>query len=204
MYIRYNGGKAHITIATGKYSTNFNAETEALKTNKQTNKPAIEIRENLPQTKPNVVTFTYALSVLNKLQNSRQRDLNEVETGLVDLAAQTNLTLQWISAHRVIKRNEQADRLAREGGQLDHKDRYISYTDEKTISKTLTMKRWKQQHPNFKQSDSFHRLNRPEQVILFRMRTGHSRLNAHMYRKFKVGESGMCPCKTSTTTLPTT
>ena len=31
-------------------------------------------------------------------------------------------------------------------------------------------------------------------VILFRMRTGHNRLNAHMYSKFKVGESEMCPC----------
>ena len=33
-----------------------------------------------------------------------------------------------------------------------------------------------------------------EQVILFRLRTGHNRLNAHMYNKFKVGESDMCPC----------
>ena len=32
------------------------------------------------------------------------------------------------------------------------------------------------------------------QVILFRLRTGHIRLNAHMYSKFKVGESEMCPC----------
>ena len=56
------------------------------------------------------------------------------------------------------------------------------------------MKRWKQQHPNFNQSYSFHRLNRPEQVVLFRMRTGHNRLNAHMYSKFKVGESEMCLC----------
>ena len=33
-----------------------------------------------------------------------------------------------------------------------------------------------------------------EQVILFRLRTGHNRLNAHMYNKFKVGESETCPC----------
>ena len=30
VYIRYNDGKAHITIATGKYLTNFKAEAEAL------------------------------------------------------------------------------------------------------------------------------------------------------------------------------
>ena len=55
-------------------------------------------------------------------------------------------------------------------------------------------KKWRQQNPNYNQSDSLHKLNRPEQVILFRLRTGHNRLNAHMYNKFKVGESEMCPC----------
>ena len=54
-------------------------------------------------------------------------------------------------------------------------------------------KKWKQQHPNYNQSDSYHKLNWPEQVILFRLRTGHNRLNAHMY-KFRVGESEMCAC----------
>ena len=43
------------------------------------------------------------------------------------------------------------------------------------------------------QPDSLHKLSRTEPVILFRLRTGHNRLNAHMY-KFKVGESEMCPC----------
>ena len=101
VYIRYNDGIAWIIIATGKYSTNFKAEAEDLK------KAATEIRNNLPRTKPNVVIFTDTLSVLSKLQNPRQKDLSEVETALVDLpaqtnldlAAQTNLILQWIPAH---------------------------------------------------------------------------------------------------------
>ena len=70
-----------------------------------------------------------------------------------------------------------------------------SYTDEKTIITTLSKKKkWKQQHPNFNQSDKLHKLNRPEHVVLFRLRTGHNRLNDHVYNKFKVGESEMCPC----------
>ena len=44
-------------------------------------------------------------------------------------------------------------------------------------------------------TDSLYKLNRTEQVIQFRLRTRHNRLNAHMYNKFKVGESEMCPCK---------
>ena len=127
VYIRYKDEKAHITIATGKYSTKFKAQAEALK------KAAVEIRDNLPQTKPNMVIFTDALSVLSKLQNPHQKDLNKVETDLADLTAQTNLTLQWIPAHYGIQGNERADRPAKEGGQLDQEDRYTSYTDEKTI-----------------------------------------------------------------------
>ena len=40
----------------------------------------------------------------------------------------------------------------------------------------LQEEKWKQQHPNYTQSGSLHKLNRPEQVILFRLRTGHNRL----------------------------
>ena len=43
-------------------------------------------------------------------------------------------------------------------------------------------------------------MNRAEQAILFRQITGHSRLNDHMYSKFKVGESGMCPFNADITT----
>ena len=60
--------------------------------------------------------------------------------------------------------------------------------------KDLNYVQRKQQDPNYNQSDSLHKLNRTEEVILFRLRTGHNRLNAHMYNKFKVGESEMCPC----------
>ena len=33
-----------------------------------------------------------------------------------------------------------------------------------------------------------------DEAILFGLRTGHNRLNVHMYNKFKVGESEMRPC----------
>ena len=75
--------------------------------------------------------------------------------------------------------------------QLEQEDRYTTYTEKRPSSKPSPRKKWKQQHPNYNQSD---KLNRTEQVILFRLRTGHNRLNTNMYNKFKVGESEMCPC----------
>ena len=45
------------------------------------------------------------------------------------------------------------------------------------------LEKWKHQHPNYSQSDSF----------LFRLRTGYNKLNTHMC-KLKVGGSEMCPC----------
>ena len=52
----------------------------------------------------------------------------------------------------------------------------------------------KQQHPNYNQSDCYRKLSKPDQVNLFRLRTGHNRLNTHIYSKFRIGDSEMCPC----------
>ena len=141
----------------------------------------------------NVVIFTDALSVLSKLQNPCQKDLNKVETALVYLTAHSNLTLQWIPAHYGMQGNEQADQLDREASWNKRTDTPLTPM-KRPSSKLSPRKKWKQQLPNNNQSDSLHKLNRPEQVILFRLRTGHNRLNTHMYNKFKVGESEMCPC----------
>ena len=50
------------------------------------------------------------------------------------------------------------------------------------------------------QTDSLHRLDGPELVILFRLRTGHIRLNAHIYSKLRVGES-VYPCNADIMTV---
>ncbi|RUS80934.1 hypothetical protein EGW08_011315 [Elysia chlorotica] len=81
-----------------------------------------------------------------------------------------------------------------EAGQLEQNDKQVSYSEEKAIIKSLLRRKWKQQHPDFNKTDSYHHLSRPDQVIVLRLRTGHNRMNSHMYKKFKIGESEMCPC----------
>ena len=87
--------------------------------------------------------------------------------------------MQRIPADSGVQGNRRTDRLSSEGDQLDQEGRYTSYTDEKTLIITLSKKNWKQQHQNSKQSYSLRKLNKPEQVVLFRLPTEHNRLNAH-------------------------
>ncbi|KAK7100145.1 hypothetical protein V1264_023139 [Littorina saxatilis] len=44
------------------------------------------------------------------------------------------------------------------------------------------------------EKDDYHLLQREEQVVLLRLRTGHNRLNHHMATKLKLVPSPLCPC----------
>ena len=60
--------------------------------------------------------------------------------------------------------------------------------------------RWKVQHPNHDESDPYYLLPRQEQVVLFRLRTGHNRLRHHLHTKFRIGDTAQCPCGTGSQT----
>ena len=190
MYIRYSPAETRIPIATGRFSTNFRAEAAALHT------AADHIREHQDEARDQVVIFTDALSVLHALKDPRSKGLNALNSTLSDLATQVKLTLQWIPAHCGVQGNETADRLAKEGGQLDQDNYEVSFEEEKTIIKSLARKKWHQQHPNYNKQDDYYRLKREDQVILFRLRTGHNRMRAHMHNKLRIGPTEMCPCNT--------
>ena len=49
-------------------------------------------------------------------------------------------------------------------------------------------------HPNRNKEDAYYKLTRHEQIIIFRLRTGHNKLRCHLYSKFKIGETDQCPC----------
>ena len=103
----------------------------------------------------------------------------------------------WDSAlpgHCNIWGNTRADQLAKEGSQLEQLDGGSSYAESKTLVKAAMARKWKSDHPDSDPSDPIHGMTRSQQTIIFRLRTGHNRLRQHMYKRFKVGDSEICPC----------
>ena len=94
--------------------------------------------------------------------------------------------LQWIPSHCGIEGNEKADDLAKLGAAQEQDDNAVSLAELNTITKALFR--------TPAQKDSLHLLTRPEQVTIFRLRTGHNKMNKHLHSKLKVVPSPMCPC----------
>ena len=76
-------------------------------------------------------------------------------------------------SHCNIPDNEEADRLAKEGGKLPQEKQPVSYEKAKKMVKEKQRKRWLQQHPDCNSRDSFCQLSREDQVIITRPKTGH-------------------------------
>jgi hypothetical protein len=57
--------------------------------------------------------------------------------------------------------------------------------------------KWAKEHPGHCADDAYYQHNREDQVIIFKLRTGHNRLKYHVYNKFKIGQHDTCTCGTS-------
>ena len=194
VYIQYAGGKEDkICLTTGLYSTNYKAEAEALK------KAAAHI-EVSTYASPNVVLLTGALSVLQALQSNRDTDHNDLSTALASLCRGHAVTLQWVPSHCNVPSTEAADSLAKEGTTKEQVDRSTSYPEVKTIPKAKQHNKWRHEHPRYNKADPYYLLTRREQVTVFRLRTGHNRLNYHLYSKLRIGHTEQCPCGTGSQT----
>ena len=132
-----------------------------------------------------------ALSALQALRNSHNKELNRLRQALVTLSSTVQqVVLQWLPAHCGISGNERADTLAKEGAQQEQTDNRVSFEEIKTIIKAHQKKKWQLDHPGHNPQDSYHQLERREQVKILRLRTGHNRLRHHLFTKFGMGETG--------------
>jgi hypothetical protein len=94
--------------------------------------------------------------------------------------------IQWIPSHCGINGNEKTDKLAKEGTQQQQVENPVGYTQRKIIIKSL--------HNTPQKQDSYHQLKRSEQTTIFRLRTGHNRLNQHLNRVLEVIPPPTYPC----------
>ena len=95
--------------------------------------------------------------------------------------------------------NEAADSLAKEGTTKEQVDRSTSYAEVKTILKAKQHSKWRLEQPRYK-TDPYYLLTRQKQVTVFRLRTGHTYLNYHLYSQLHSGHTEQCPCSTESQT----
>ena len=176
VYIQYPSGEWQAeAIPTGLHCTNYRAEVQALIHAANT----ISDRVNHDN---QVVFLTDALSVLQAMTSNKLPQLEQALNNIKSLRT----VLQWIPSHCGVQGNEEADRMAKLGAEEDQENNPVNLEEVKTIIKTL--------HRTPQPQDSYHLLSRPQQVVIFRLRTGHNRLNQHLHKKMHVVPSPMCPC----------
>ena len=188
VFIQYpDGAEDSLTFATGITSTNYKAEAVAIE------KGAISIQnKQLPP--QNIVFLSDALSVVEALKRNNHKELNNLSQAILNLCEHHIVVIQWIPSHCGLYGNEKADSLAKEASSSEQPEEATSYEEEKTLIKRNQQEFWKTRHPNENKKDPYYLLTRREQVIVFRLRTGHNKLRRHLYNKLKIGDTDQCPC----------
>ena len=180
----------------GAHCDNFEAETLALD---YTLKKLTQTFESNENNKADCVIFSDSLSVLQTLddQNYSTKVIRNLALEISNFIEKFNITLylQWIPSHCGIPGNERADTLAKRGASMLQPERSVSQSTVKKILKSNNTIEW---HNRWAQSDKgrvmfnhvtvpnrkdpINQLKRNEQVVIFRLRTNHIQLNAHLSR----------------------
>ena len=192
VYIKFpDGTRTSQTVPTGKFSSNFRAEACALL-------EAAQTLNNMNSLAARTVVLSDCKSMLQSLQSCRdQSQLTvKIRKELSVLCTKTDLILQWIPAHCGIQGNDKADLLSKEGSKKEQPEHSVSYSEAKTLLKNCFYNSWMERLGITTQRDSLDLLTRKEQVTIFRLRTGHCRLLAHLNR-LNISDTEKCPSGTS-------
>lgn len=190
IFIRYTDGQyTKMSIPTGQLSTNYRSEVQALL-------EASKIINNLSPSNKNYVFLTDCTSSLQALQRENKDILeqNTVER-LNNLCRQNQIILQWIPSHCGILGNEVADKLAKDATKMEQPRHKLSYKENKTLIKNHCKNKWKKRTKSNYPHDPLLHLSRSQQTTIYRLRTGHCRLRAHMHR-LKLAPTPQCTCGT--------
>ena len=171
------GRKIESGIPTGLHCTNYTAEKQAIM------HALDKLDESLTECSQ-VVILTDARSVLEALAGEKEPELRRRINRFCQ--EHQRVAMQWVPAHCGIPGNEIADQLAKSGANEMQHDRSISFVEKKAMIKSFFRTTPK--------ADALHSLERWQQVIVLRLRTGHSRLKAHLSKKLHVVGSPNCTC----------
>ena len=182
-----NGHTTSHSVPAGIPTTNHRAELMAIR------EATLLIQKSTPVVS-HIVILTDSRSCLEGLTSPRDHTERETLDMLKVLSLQSTLVIQWIPSHCGLFGNEEADRLARLGRDPQQQNHHISYQEAKGIIRDIYNNIWIERH-NPPANDDWHLLPRHEQTIIFRLRTGHTRLLDHQYR-LGLSHTPECPCGT--------
>ena len=137
--------------------------------------------EELEQPSTKIVFLSDCKSVLENLQSpAKDHSTAELQAALSRLATRHTISLQWIPSHCQIEGNEKADRLSK-GRSCRNNLSPTLYPEAKGLIKNSFRQSWKKKHNILSEDTSLQGLDRWQQTIAFRLRTGHCQLLLHMY-----------------------
>ena len=183
-----DGATKSVSVPGGKLCTNYQAEILAIKT-------AADFLTELGKDMGNVVIFSDSMSTLQALQSpDPDQHIKQLHSSLANLTAQTPVTLQWVPAHVGLSGNEEADRLAKAGSQLQQPDIPVTYQELKTLLHSRYKAKWNSHNNGYQaRQDPIRNLERKHQTTIFRLRTGHCCLKGHL-KRIGVGDTSTCQC----------
>ena len=190
VYIRYSDGDTtSLLVPGGLQCSNYQAELLAICTAAE---HLLESRKKMG----NIAIFTDSLSTLQALNSADPEQMIQgLHSSFAKLTAQSSVSLQWVPVHVGLIGNKKADRLAKIGSQAPQTQNPVTYREAKTLLHSRYNGDWKKYNGGYQANlDPIWRLGRAQQTTIFRLRTGHCGLSAHL-KRIGISDISLCECR---------